>query len=926
MREITNARFRLEDFHVKSRLGAPLNSSELRSVSALQISATEIIRNLTATARHIVIYAATFSGVRPNNSLSKLQGAVTTCLSLKGSVADATVDLHEIDVRAVFENGTLPLLNGVAYLLVAASVVDFHASTPLVFRSLFMIVNSSIAASFKAAVPQSALFAFVGIVTALVHAPTNFTDSSLTVIESTSTSSAVEFTNTHVSVVTSIIVLQNTLSAMVVYIPSMSIIVTLATSTRLYLGATQSTNTDLSLNFNRVQIVSHSSTDMPCHALLPSSGLTLRIEASNLTQNHLSVDAFLCGTKLCSFKESYFRLQNYDGEGAFIAVAAGLQLVSTTIIVSDSSFSSPDVTGLIGYSTQTTADQHFNISSSSTFMFQRVNASGFPTLFEGVACPPGSTSPQLLITLECLRWNDNAIPNDKLVLKGSECAHVTRRRVQGCPNLPSSSPSLTLELPPPQTSAPSAAAALVSNEVSTTVAVLVSLSTVFSVASAGGPLSQSLIAIGQSQCAPHAVKESTKGGRFLVSPFYALGDHAIVYGNAGLIACIIAMQLAAVRYFRTQALSVDDSMMRLERPTGHPTSSALSPEVRARFPNVAILAGGLGLQGLASTSLRMTFSDADSPASIVTGVFGLSATVAALVGWRLAERSKTARTMRFRPYRVPEVRKSFLPPYLLPLGRWLPDEATATHGKLRSSVRAGCEWLGSYTSIYALFVSTFAAIPLPTGYCLGIWVPLSLVSAACCVVALKFRPARVPIVDVFNGLCFGSSAGLQLTSGIVAEQEINGEPFGGSAALLVGLTLIYTASTVLRGVHSGIVFLWERQFRTAENNFSPPQSNAIDARKLRDSNLKRAGTPRHAKGGELESPTIDSLFLYETQETWTQGVTLLQLEEQRERKRNVRHQHHWSAEELVPPLSHDDVMHNLSNLVAAASRTQHDRR
>jgi hypothetical protein len=687
---------------------------------------------------------------------------------------------------------------------------------------------------------------------------------------------------------------------------------------------TQLLNTTITLVSNTLDIDSPKQIDMVGLVMMPAVVKHCNFSIVQSTMHHA---ALVCATGGCGVYQSelIFDVANYSG--SLFTTFGYLSLMDS---LATSAAPSSTAT-LIRF-----AQRFVDGKVQSSMVVAQVNLSSFTAPIMTSAFK-SECSGTLEVRVLCVRWNSGAVPVRMLPQRG-QCVDVENPYVSGCPQQWSSSTttsrSFLPQTPPPRLAAP----ALISDGVTAAVAVLLSVSTLLSVGSAGGSLSQSLIALGQSQCAPRAVQESTKGGRFLVSPFYALGDHAIVYGNTGLVALLIAAQLAAMKYFRSRDSFNDEPKSIFQ---GNPRSSQPRippPAARARFPNLAILAVGLGLQGLTSTSLRMVFEDA--PESIATGVIGLGLSVAALVVWRWTERSKTVQTMRFRPYRLRELRTTVIPVFALPLGRWGPDDATATHGKLRSSVHAGAEWLGSYTSIYALMVSTLTAIPLPPQYCLAIWVPLTLASGAFCVVVIRFRPARVPLVDVFNAVCLASSTVMQLVSGIVAHQEVSDDvPFPGSASLLVALTLVYTGCTILRGVHSGIVFMWERQFRktnaAAELTDSPLISHQTMSRTSSGGSLKRRSSTRtkreltlSASGGE-KTPTIDSLFLTDGTDQnseWMLPITTEasakhndEMLDNRRADRRVRHRGHFRAVDeeslIVPPLSQENAMFNLAHLI-----------
>ncbi|CUF13794.1 membrane-associated protein, putative, partial [Bodo saltans] len=670
-------------------------------------------------------------------------------------------------------------------------------------------------------------------------------------------------------------------------------------------------------------------TDFRGHLIIPPTVTNASVEILNPIQ--ASSHTIICPMTVCSLSISSVVVSYASGLGSFIAAANTLRIYSSIFNISRSSLVSPkdQQLSVVG-TTSSNSNGLVTGGDGSQMFFVASNFSGFNQLVRGLPASQCTNTKADRLTIDCIVWDNGAIPKHSIPSPTS-CLVVQRPFGAGCPYLaPVSTPSQSVSIMADANTTGPTPAPLVSTSTAAVVTAVTTVSTLLSLASAAGPLAQSLIIVGQSQCAPQAVQESTKDGRFLLSPFYALGDHGIVYGNIGLFGLLVGMQLIAVQFFKWRdgrAASPEPEPQREKLFLPHTAvvpslrvAPYMPPEARARFPNLSILAAGLALQGTSSTSLRMVFSG--DAASTVTGAVGLCCVGAALVVWRRLERCAVARSMRFKRYRLHALRRSWHPLFALPVGRWGSDVATATHGKLRSSVREGAEWLGSYTSVYAFVVNTFSALPVPGRWCLGVWIPLSLVSLGCLFVVVRHRPARVPLVDVFNAGCLASSAVLQVVSSVVAEQESTGagSSFAGATTVLLVCTLVYSGFTVLRGLHAIVVFLWERQQRAEEPASALALTDAPTLQGMFD-RVSSKNERMHIRQERLSIinsaedsvssgriPLLDDLFLLPELDVMEHRVRHLHAE-----KSTVRRSVHsvgWN-QLIVPPLTARDVADNL---------------
>ncbi|CUF13634.1 membrane-associated protein, putative, partial [Bodo saltans] len=292
-------------------------------------------------------------------------------------------------------------------------------------------------------------------------------------------------------------------------------------------------------------------TDFRGHVILPptASNITIVILYPMQALSHTIV----CPMTDCSLSISTITVSHALGSGAFAAATNTLRMHSSTLNISRSSLVSPTAgqqIAVIGHVSSSTPNALVWGGDGSRVIFGDSNFSGFAQLVGGTPAAWCFNGKLDQLTIECVVWNGGAVPKHS-VPSPTSCLVVRRPFEVGCPYLESSltaTPSVSM-LAEANTTAPTPAP-LVSTSTAAVVTAVTTASTLLSLASAAGPFAQSLIIVGQSQCAPRAVQESTKDGRFLLSPFYALGDHGIVYGNVGLFGLLVGMQLIAVQFFK----------------------------------------------------------------------------------------------------------------------------------------------------------------------------------------------------------------------------------------------------------------------------------------------------------------------------------------------------------------------------------------
>ncbi|CUG48015.1 transmembrane protein, putative [Bodo saltans] len=342
---------------------------------------------------------------------------------------------------------------------------------------------------------------------------------------------------------------------------------------------------------------------------------------------------------------------------------------------------------------------------------------------------------------------------------------------------------------------------------------------------------QSLVALGRSVCAPQALHEATSASQFLLSPFYSLGDYAMVFGNLGLFLLFHGMhrfqlyrrnktfeRTTATLYHNNPPPVAKHSNMHDLNPaasgavasspltmiTSLPTTTIMRPAVALKFPNHSISLAMLLAPGVVNGGMRGIFSG--EVVDTIGGVVGLVA-VSLGVWWRWRSGNlRELKPMRFVLW-PHHVRRSFIAPWLLPYGQWGPLSLRSTHGRLRGAVRVGCEWLSAQTITVALLVQAVASIPVPTSWCVGLWFVLCGVQLISVMLIVVVRPARAPATDVLQVISLLITATLELIAGLIASHATAIE----SESPLTVLSLASMVTSVVKSAHTALIFVWEMQ-------------------------------------------------------------------------------------------------------------------
>ncbi|CUG47331.1 membrane-associated protein, putative [Bodo saltans] len=327
---------------------------------------------------------------------------------------------------------------------------------------------------------------------------------------------------------------------------------------------------------------------------------------------------------------------------------------------------------------------------------------------------------------------------------------------------------------------------------------------------------QSLVALGRSVCAPQALHEATSASQFLLSPFYSLGDYAMVFGNLGLFLMfhvvhrLLLWRRACGRHQVPPALLSSFSAPSIPEgrnsllPRGGGAYS--SPESEMRFPNLSIIVGMVLAPGVVNGGVRGLLSG-----DILETVAGIVALCVSAVGiWTRVRTGRSRGVQRMRFIHWPHhVRQSFIAPWLLPYGQWGPLELRSMYGALRGAVRVGCEWLSAQTITAGLLVQAVASIPVPTSWCVGLWFVLCGIQLVSVVLTVVVRPARAPATDIVQVLGLLITVALQAVAGLLSLEVLSDSSSSISSSMIVVLSLLTMIVSVVKAAHSGLILWWE---------------------------------------------------------------------------------------------------------------------
>ena len=306
-------------------------------------------------------------------------------------------------------------------------------------------------------------------------------------------------------------------------------------------------------------------------------------------------------------------------------------------------------------------------------------------------------------------------------------------------------------------------------------------------AAAAGP-ALSLAILTMMSCSPAEQKSSNSATQYLVAPLIDLGRDVAAAGNAGIVACVVALHWAASR--------------------------AAGAE-RVRFPGLSVTVAALLCGGTLALSFGVMAAGRDGERWWVGALL-----VALIVALLAAHRWYLWRRLLPRlSYVLRKPQSSRVMGVLLPIGDWMPLSLRQQYSPFVNPVagaalaRHWSLWNVLHTLVYSL-MAAFA--PGSAGGCVA---QLSVMAAWCwalAVVVACVRPHRVPLTDGFacGGLVLTATA-VTLTAAYQGVAASGGEVAGLLTALVV-VTMLQVVLTVVKVLHSVWLQWMERQRRQNE--------------------------------------------------------------------------------------------------------------
>lgn len=343
-------------------------------------------------------------------------------------------------------------------------------------------------------------------------------------------------------------------------------------------------------------------------------------------------------------------------------------------------------------------------------------------------------------------------------------------------------------------------------------------------AAAGGTLAafdaQALAGLGLSVCAPE-LASSTSTARFMVSPWYDLGAVAMIFGNAALIGAVWATHFCLVvikrrqlaRLAATNEASTALAHVSLTLPPTR-TSYLRAASMALRFPHFSLIASMLLLPGIGFGSATLLLrGDAVSVVCSGCGIAILAGATWLRIRWigghhnalRMVFRAYQRRDLALARRRLGSV-LSKVPSIAVPIGQWGPRKLTATHGRVRSTIRQGQEWMSEYAVTFSVSMNIIGGLSLPDAAC-GVVFGLASVIPLCGLVLMAWRqPCRVALTTWLCIAQYSLILATLLLTAVLRAGAIDREQGG---AVLPIVALVLGVISVFNVVHSVVVLVWE---------------------------------------------------------------------------------------------------------------------
>ena len=313
-----------------------------------------------------------------------------------------------------------------------------------------------------------------------------------------------------------------------------------------------------------------------------------------------------------------------------------------------------------------------------------------------------------------------------------------------------------------------------------------------------------LVLLMNSPCASLLDHKRVNYMMYIVSPFFAIGYEAVVFGNIGIVALVTALQTVVAWLFKSS-----------RRITW------LSACAAVYFPSLALKVAELAYVGIAiaAFSLLREHQTIVGIASGVIGllyVFGVPASVVATIHFKV-----NARMVQYTQF----LSRPFLQRLMLPYGFWTPEAMERAYGRHIGSFLPGFRmYLSAYPMVVAGIVAIFTHLLPDAVSCYIRFVMAAVIFFLAALLLIAIRPHRIHLAT-------GLAAALFLLLGILA--IVMAMAYQSPSAILETTKLIVCGIIVLlivcRVLFDGITtFLeWRRWRHFREQNYDAMNDDGV---------------------------------------------------------------------------------------------------
>ena len=226
-------------------------------------------------------------------------------------------------------------------------------------------------------------------------------------------------------------------------------------------------------------------------------------------------------------------------------------------------------------------------------------------------------------------------------------------------------------------------------------------------------------------CSPSSSKSAAGPTSYLLSPFFDLGDAAIVVGNVGIIAAVGLAQLGLARAVKRQ-------------------NTLDAAKAKVYYPALTWVVFTFLLPGIAFAATRSAFSSQ----FLIT--FAAIAAVATFFVVQVKLRLKVMKTARFEIHKtipnVPFARQ------LYPDGFWSPKELVKRYGPMFNKMKEQSTKWNDLPAIFSVGFCIVTRFPFPQDLCYVQYIVLAITAGLNALFLLYITPFRLKLQNLFLGL------------------------------------------------------------------------------------------------------------------------------------------------------------------------------